>query len=137
MTTRTAARITAGLLGVVMAFQVAVAMGAPWGSFTQGGGSPGVLPAPGRILAVVSFLIVGVMALAILARAGQGPLASAPRRLVTVLAWFTLVYMCLAVIVNLITPSASERLVWAPMSVAILFFAAVVMWRTARRRSAE
>jgi hypothetical protein len=136
MTTRTAARIAAGLLGLVMAFQIAVALGAPWGAFTQGGGSPGVLPSSGRIFAVASFFIVGVMALAILARAGEGPLASAPRRLVTVLAWFTLAYMCLAVVVNVITPSANERLVWAPLSLAILFFASIVMARTARRGSA-
>jgi hypothetical protein len=134
MTGRTAARITAGLLAVVVAFQVALVVGAPWGAFTQGGGNEGALPTSGRAFAFVSILIVGLMAVTILARAGEGPMAAAPRRLITVLAWLTMIYMGLAIIVNLITPSPSERIVWAPVSLMIFAFAVTTMVKTARGR---
>jgi hypothetical protein len=134
MTGRTAARITAGLLAVVVAFQVALVLGAPWGAFTQGGGNVGVLPTSGRAFAFVSILIVGLMGLTILARAGEGPMATAPRRLITVLAWLAMTYMGLAILVNLITPSPSERIVWAPMSAMIFAFAVTTMVKTARGR---
>jgi hypothetical protein len=134
MTGRTTARITAALLAVVVAFQVALVFGAPWGAFTQGGGNEGVLPASGRVFAFASIAIVGLMALTILARAGEGPMTAAPRRLVTVLSWLTMIYMGLAIIVNLITPSPSERMVWAPVSVIIFAFAVTTMVKTARGR---
>jgi hypothetical protein len=134
VTGRTAARITAGLLAVVGAFQVALVAGAPWGAFTQGGGNEGVLPTSGRIFALVSIAIVGVMALVILARAGEGPMTAAPRRLVTVLAWLTMAYMGMAILANTITPSPGERIVWAPMSVLIFAFGVTTMVKTARRR---
>jgi hypothetical protein len=134
VTGRTAARITAGLLAVVGAFQVALVAGAPWGAFTQGGGTEGVLPTSGRLFALVSIAIVGVMALVILARAGEGPMTAAPRRLVTVLAWLTMAYMGMAILANTITPSPGERIVWAPMSVLIFAFGVTTMVKTARRR---
>jgi hypothetical protein len=55
---------------------------------------------------------------------GEGPLESAPGRLVTALAWFTTVYSALAVVLNLVTQSSSERAVFAP--IAIFLFVLVV-----------
>jgi hypothetical protein len=133
MSPRITARITAGLLGGIMAFQLALVAGAPWGAFTQGGGQVGTLPAAGRVFAFVSFLIIGLMALSILARANEGPLRVAPRRLITALSWFTMIYMGLAIVLNLITPSANERMIWAPLSALVFVFAVVTMWGTRRR----
>jgi hypothetical protein len=86
MTPQTTARIAAAIFAAVAAFQVLVALGAPWGAFTQGGGTDGALPVVGRGIAAVSALIVLVMAGAMLARAGLGPFRSAPRVVITVLA---------------------------------------------------
>ena len=58
MSAATSARIAAVLFVVVAAFQVLVALGAPWGAFTQGGGTEGTLPTVGRGIAVVSAVIV-------------------------------------------------------------------------------
>jgi hypothetical protein len=136
MTAQRSARIVALLLLVVAIFQLAVVLGAPLGDYTQGGVFEGTLPATGRIVAGVSILIVGVMAAAMLARAGLGPLASAPPRLVTILAWLTTAYSCVAVVVNLITPSAVERMVWEPISIVILVLVIVTMAKTRTPSSA-
>jgi hypothetical protein len=58
----------------VAAFQVALVLGAPWGEYTPGGGTSGLLPASGQTVAALSCLLSILMAGAILARAGEGPL---------------------------------------------------------------
>ena len=73
------------------------------------------------------------MASAILARVREGPLENAPGRLVTALAWFTTIYSALAVVLNLITRSSSERAVFAPT--AILLFVLVVITMVGSRRT--
>jgi hypothetical protein len=62
-------------------------LGAPWGEYTQRGGTSGALASSGRLFAAVSCVLSIVMAGAILARAGEGPLQRLPARVVTVLAW--------------------------------------------------
>jgi hypothetical protein len=74
------------------------------------------------------------MAAAILGRVGYGPLRRFPARVTTVLAWFTTVYAGVAVVLNLITRSTSERALWAPVSILLLGLVAFVMVRTTRKR---
>ena len=97
-------------------FHAALVLGAPWGEYTQGGGTSGTLTTSGRIVAALSCVLSIAMAAAILSRVGHGPLRRLPARVTTVLAWFTTVYAGLAVVLNLITRSASERALWAPVS---------------------
>lgn len=134
MIVRRCAMAAACLLGLVAVFQVALVLGAPWGEYTQGGVNPGSLPTGGRVLAAASAVLLLVMAAAVLARVRIGPLRSAPRRLVAVLAWFTAVYGVLGVLLNLATPSARERLVWAPVTavIAVLVLVAVIGSRPGR-----
>ena len=73
MATRVAAWLAAAIFFVVAAFQAALVFGAPWGEYTQGGGTSGALAASGRVLAAISCVLLIVMAGAILARAGEGP----------------------------------------------------------------
>ena len=73
-----------------------------------------------------------VMAGAILARAGEGPLQRLPARLLTVLAWAATVYAVLAVIPNIITRSTAERALWSPVSIMLLLLVATVMVTTRR-----
>ena len=115
-----AARAAAVVMVGVAAFQVALVFGAPWGAYTQGGGTDGALDTSGRVVAAVSCAILLLMAAAILARVREGPLKDAPGRLVTVLAWFTTIYSALSVVLNLTTRSSSERAVFAPTAIAPL-----------------
>ena len=128
-----AARAAAVLMVGIATFQVALVFGAPWGVYTQGGETDGALDTSGRVLAAVSCVILLVMATAILARAGEGPLKNAPGKLVTALAWFTTIYSGLAVVLNLATESSSERAVFAPT--AILLFVLVVSTMIGSRRA--
>ena len=121
------------LLVGIAAFQLALVFGAPWGAYTQGGDTEGALDTSGRVLAAVSCVLLLVMAAAILARVGEGPLKNAPGRLVTALAWFTTVYSALAVVLNLATQSSSERAVFGPT--AILLFVLVVSAMVGSRRT--
>jgi hypothetical protein len=128
------ARIAAvALLGVAV-FQVLLVLGAPWGAWTQGGAHEGVLPADSRVFAAMSGVLLAVMALAILARAGGGPFASLPRGLVTFLAWATTLYSAAAVLLNLASPSVAELAVFAPVSLVVFVCCVLVMWATRRSR---
>ncbi len=92
--------MVAALFYVIATFHAALVLGAPWGALTQGGRASGSLATSGRIAAAVSCVISVVMANAILARVGRGPLGVRPSRVATVLAWFTIVYAAIAVILN-------------------------------------
>ena len=70
------------------------------------------------------------MATAILARVGRGPLGVRSSRVATVLAWFTMVYAVIAVILNVITRSSAERALWAPVSLVLLGLITYVMVAT-------
>ena len=120
MARRLAAVASAVLLGAVVVFQTALVLGAPWGEYTHGGGASGTLPAAGRVMALISVAILITFALTMLARVGWGPLARAPRRVVSVLAWVAVGYSVLAVLLNAATPSANERRIWLPVSVLLV-----------------
>lgn len=136
MIARIAAAFAAGLIGLVIAFQLALVLGAPWGDFTQGGANSGQLPATGRVVALVSMVILTVLACGLLARVGWGPLAGASRRLVAVLAWVGVGYSAIAVLLNAASPSSNERLVWVPVAVLLLASSFVTVWTTRRRPTA-
>ena len=119
---RAAAIVFAALTAVVCAFQLALAAGAPWGEFAMGGAFPGVMPTPMRIAALVQVAVLAAVALAVLSRAGLVlPAWRRPAR------WLTLGIAALlgvGVVLNLITPSPTERLIWAPVA-AVLFLSAL------------
>ncbi|MGZ5416983.1 MAG: hypothetical protein ACXWDI_07370 [Nocardioides sp.] len=129
-----AAAWTAALLFcIIAAFHAALVLGAPWGEYTQGGATSGTLTTPGRIAAAVSCVLSIGMAGAILSRVGQAPLGRLPARVATVLAWFTAIYAVVGVVLNLITRSAAERALWAPVSILLLGLVVFVMVTTHRK----
>lgn len=131
-----AARASAALLGVVAAFHAAVALGAPWGELTQGGGTTGTLTASGRLVAAASSALSILMAAAVLGRAGLGPWGRRSSRVTTVLAWFTVAYAAIGAVLNLITRSTGERALWAPVSLLLLALVTFVMVTSRRQRGA-
>lgn len=120
VSTRASALIAAWLFAAVAVFHVAVALGAPWGEYTQGGQTVGTLPPTMRLVAASSALIVAAMSATVLAAAQIGPLrtARASARLWAMRA--TTAYAALAVVLNVATPSPRERAVWAPVSIVLL-----------------
>lgn len=112
-----------GLLCVaVIFFQIALIAGAPLGRFTQGGAHEGALSLKGRVLAALSILVLGFMALAILSAAGF-PGLGWPRWT----AWVALGVQALSCLANWATPSVPERQFWGPMTTVMLAFAGYVV----------
>ncbi len=65
-----AARAHAVVCVGVIAFQVALAAGAPWGAIAMGGAFPGQFPPELRVAAVVQAVLLAGLALVVLARVG-------------------------------------------------------------------
>lgn len=116
---RTGAVVATVLLGAVIAFQLALIVGAPWGALTQGGRSDGALDPSGRAVAAVSVVILMCFVISLLGRVGWGPLRSR-RRMASVGSWIAVAYGVVAVLLNAATPSAAERAIWLPVSVVLL-----------------
>ncbi len=121
---RTAAIVYAAVSVGVAAFQVALALGAPWGSYAMGGSSPGVYPPGMRLAAVVQAVIILLMGAVVLARAGLilPGWSGASRRLI----WVIVAIAAVSLVLNLITPSSGERLLWAPVALVLLLCSLVV-----------
>lgn len=109
------------MITVVIGFQVALILGAPWGRLTQGGQVDGALPLPGRIIAALSIPILGAMALAILSADGYWP--NWPRWT----AWAALAVIFVSTVLNWITPSAAERRLWGSVMTVILMLAVAIV----------
>ena len=54
----------------VIAFQLALALGAPWGRYAMGGAFPGRFPPKMRVAAVVQAVLIALLAIAVLSCAG-------------------------------------------------------------------
>lgn len=108
----------------VVAFEIALAVGAPWGAYAMGGAFPGQLPPALRIGAVIQALLLAGMAAVILARAGL--ILPAWSRVSHWLVWIVVALTALSLVLNLITPSAGERAIWAPTLSLLLISSLIV-----------
>ena len=118
---RIAATVFAGLTGLVCLFQLALAAGAPWGRFAMGGAFPGVMPPQMRAAAVVQVAVLAAVALVVLSRAGL--MLPGWRRASGWLIYLIVALLGISVILNLITPSPLERLIWAPVAAGLFLSA--------------
>jgi hypothetical protein len=103
---------------IVIGFQLALALGAPWGEYTMGGQNEGRLPTPLRIAASVQMLVIAFFALVALTRAGlilPGMFAFS-----RVAIWFVFGFFVLGTILNWITPSKKERYLWGPVNTLMM-----------------
>ena len=113
-----AALIAFALVGALTVFQLALALGAPFGAAAWGGRHPGVLPGRLRVAsAIVGLVVYPLIGLVILAAAGlidDGWLPVDP----TVVIWILAGFFALGAAVNAISRSAPER-IWSPVSAAL------------------
>ncbi|MEZ4697418.1 MAG: hypothetical protein R2832_13455 [Rhodothermales bacterium] len=109
---------------IVVAFQLALALGVPWGEYSMGGRFPGKYPPRMRIVAVVNAVILAMTGLVVLSRAGlllpRWPLS------VPWLIWVVVAFSAVGFVMNLITPSRGERVRWAPATFAMLVTSLVI-----------
>ena len=97
---------------VAVGFQLALAAGAPWGHLAMGGRYPGRLPTAIRMAVLPQAAILVFLALVVLSRADQIDFLSGS---VDWLAWVAAAVSAISLIMNLATPSAPERRLWAPI----------------------
>lgn len=100
-----------------VAFQLALALGAPWGAYAMGGRFSGKFPPAMRVAAVVQALLLGLFAGVVMARAdlltGWPALAGWP-------IWVVVAFSTVSLVLNTITPSAGERRIWMPVALLLL-----------------
>jgi len=108
----------------VIGFQVALALGVPWGSYAMGGAFPGKFPPRMRVAALVqAVLLAGTVAI-VLSRAGL--VLPAWSEAAGWLIWGVVALAVIAAILNAITPSAGERRIWVPVALVMLVSSLVV-----------
>jgi hypothetical protein len=132
---RTAAILYAVLSAGVAAFQMALTAGAPWGAYAMGGAVPGQLSPALRIGALVQAALIVGMAAIVLSRAGL--ILTGWARVARWLVWVVVAMITMSLVLNLITPSAGERTLWAPVLVLLLASSTVVAIKPSLRRFAR
>jgi hypothetical protein len=106
------ASVTAG----VVIFQLALACGAPWGSYAMGGRFPGRFPPSMRAAAVLQAVLLAALAAVVLSHAGLAAWSPAAGWLI----WAVVAFAALSVVLNAITKSAGERRIWLPVAIVML-----------------
>ncbi len=108
----------------VAAFQIALALGAPLGSYAMGGAFPGQIPPALRVSALVQAAVLLLLAGVVLARAGVA--LRGWSRVSRWLVWLVVAFAAVSLVLNLITPSAGERMIWAPVAFVLLVSSVLV-----------
>lgn len=108
------------LLAVVVVFQTALALGAPWGRASYGGAHEGVLPARLRVASGAAAVVWVGLALVLLRRAGAAVRSPLPDEALGVATWVALALFAVSVVLNAITPSALERALWLPVTLLLM-----------------
>lgn len=121
---RVAALLYATLSAGVVAFQLALAAGMPWGAYAMGGAFPGQFPPALRVAALVQAALLVGMAWVVLVRADV--LTASWVRASRWLVWGVVAFAALSFVLNLITPSGGERALWAPVAFLLLASSAIV-----------
>ena len=111
-------------LGVI-AFQLALALGAPWGAYAMGGAFPGRFPPTMRVAALAQAALLAAMAGMLLSFAGVAlpQWSDAPLWL----GWGVVGFSAVSLVLNSITPSAGERRIWVPVAIVMLGSSLAVM----------
>ena len=112
------AAVFALVTAAVVGFQVALALGAPWGAYAMGGAYSGRMPGPMRIAAIAQAAVLTGLAVVVLSAAevtapnlvGQAPW----------LVWVPVVFSAIAVVLNASTRSIGERRLWLPVTLVML-----------------
>lgn len=112
------------LMLLVGLFQLALALGAPWGALAWGGQHKGTLPAGYRWGSAASILMYSFFALVVLERARVVDLL--PDAVSNVVIWVVVGFLGLGVIMNGISRSRPERFVMTPIVLVLTLLALLV-----------
>lgn len=119
-----AAWVFVALLAAAAVFQLALALGAPWGAFAWGGQHKGTLPAGYRWGSAAAILVYALFAVVVLDRAGV--VDALPEGFSGVAIWVIVAFLGLSVIMNGVSRSRPERFVMTPLSLVLALLVLVV-----------
>jgi hypothetical protein len=122
--THLAALVFNGAITMVVLFQLALALGVPWGEFGWGGAYVGMLPPLMRLASLASIILLLGFATLVSIRAGL--LLPHWQAMSRTGVWFVVAYCAVGVVANALTPSENERLVWLPVAVVLLGSSTIV-----------
>ena len=122
-----AAVVACALLTVLALFQLALALGAPWGRFAWGGQHEGTLPTGLRAGSALSIVLYALISLVLLDRSGLVDVL--PDAITHPGTWVLFGYFMLGMALNVISRSRDERLVMTPLALALAICALLVALR--------
>jgi hypothetical protein len=96
----------------------------PWGSYAMGGAFPGRFPPVMRIAAIAQAALIVLQCLVVLSRAGL--ILPSWSRTSRWLVWPIVALGAASLVMNVATPSAVERMIWAPVALLLLACAILV-----------
>ena len=111
------------LMGLIIVFQGCLAIGMPWGTASMGGKFPGKYPPKMRIVAIANMVVLSLLILIVLVRAGM--MLPQLRTLSAYGIWFVVIFAAMSSVMNTITPSKIER-IWAPITALQLISSIIV-----------
>ena len=114
-----------GLLVIIAAFQIALALGAPWGKAAWGGAHEGVLPARLRVASAIAGLVVYPTIIAVVLSASGLSGADLVPGDGEVTMWVLTTIFSLGAIANLASRSRVERW-WSLVSLALALCCVVI-----------
>lgn len=127
---RMVAIAAAAIFTGVAAFQIAMALGAPWGALASGGGHEGQLSPVLRIGSGIAGGSLLWMALVVLARGGVTmPITPVPARRLKAFTWTIAGFMVFNTVANLASQSSSEQLLFAPITALLAVLTVLVAAR--------
>lgn len=117
MSTRISALLLCGVLVPVALFQLALALGLPWGEFAMGGEQTGSFSPEMRVGAVMQLPLIAVVCALVLARAGLT--LESWHENSRILIWGVVALFAISLVMNL-QGGPAERMIWAPIAVVLL-----------------
>ncbi len=133
--TRVAAFLYATVSAGVVAFQIALAVGVPWGEYAMGGAFPGQFPPALRVAALIQAMLLAALAAIVMARAGV--ILKGWSRVTRWLVWIVVAFASVSLVLNVITPSGGERAIWAPVALLLLVSSTIVALNSAGKGQAS
>lgn len=113
------------LFGVIL-FQVMLVLGAPWGEYTIGGKYPGKLPKSIKALVLIQILVL--IGFGYIIAEFTGLIQQEPKIFGNIGIWFVFAFFVLGTLLNWITPSKKERMVWGPVNSIFLIILSLILF---------
>lgn len=111
--------IAAVLLTGIVGFQLALAFGAPWGRAAYGGATERPTEKM-RVSSAVASVVWTFIALVTLRRGGHPVPRVLPEPALPWVSWIAVGLVAVGSVLNIITPSRLERMIWAPVTLVLL-----------------